>query len=391
MANVNDAPVLDNNAGLSLNEGATATVTTAMLQVSDADNSGLQLTYTLTSVPAHGTLALSGSTLAAGASFTQNDVDMGRLTYAHDDSETVSEGFSFTVSDGAGAGIATMGFGISVTPVNDAPALNLDTITISRGGSVVLGTGQLSASDADSAAGTLVFAVSGVTHGQFELQGAPGVAVTSFTQTDVSAGLVRFVHDGTNSAPVFEVEVSDGVLSAGPLAASISFSGGNGGVPITAPGRTPTFLPEPARALPTATSNPLPASEPAPDANGTVEPVSESAADTAEQGSAPQAATEDTGLAPGQPAAAFNGLAGHGIDLQPAQSRGLIKLTTLHATPNEFAPGGIIEPTVELLNILPAQLQFIRSEPLDWSVQSAFPDEATEEDQRDQITVLLDP
>ena len=46
----------------------------------------------------------------------------------------------------------------------------------------------------------------------------------SFSQAQITAGQVRFVHDATNSAPSYDVSVSDGTLTAGPSAASISFS-----------------------------------------------------------------------------------------------------------------------------------------------------------------------
>ena len=62
---------------------------------------------------------------------------------------------------------------------------------------------------------------------QFELVAAPGVAITSFTQAQVTSGAVQFVHDGGEAAPSYDVSVSDGSLSDGPSAAAISFSNQN--------------------------------------------------------------------------------------------------------------------------------------------------------------------
>ena len=45
----------------------------------------------------------------------------------------------------------------------------------------VLSGSDLSASDAESAAGTLTFTISGINNGQFERVSAPGVAITTFT------------------------------------------------------------------------------------------------------------------------------------------------------------------------------------------------------------------
>ena len=66
---------------------------------------------------------------------------------------------------------------------------------------------------------------SAATNGHFELVSAPGVAITSFTQAQILAGEVRFVHDGSNSAPAITVYVTDGVTNAGPFTTNITFTG----------------------------------------------------------------------------------------------------------------------------------------------------------------------
>jgi len=59
--------------------------------------------------------------------------------------------------------------------------------------------------------------------GQFELAGAPGTAIVSFTQAQITAGDVVFVDNGDELAPSYDVEVSDGSLINGPQAAAITF------------------------------------------------------------------------------------------------------------------------------------------------------------------------
>ena len=39
-----------------------------------------------------------------------------------------------------------------------------------------------------------------------------GVAITTFTQAQVTAGDIQFVHDGGEAAPAYSVTVSDGAL-----------------------------------------------------------------------------------------------------------------------------------------------------------------------------------
>jgi hypothetical protein len=53
------------------------------------------------------------------------------------------------------------------------------------------------------------------------------VAITTFTQQQVTDGAIQFVHDGGEIAPTYSVTVSDGALTDGPLAATITFTNVN--------------------------------------------------------------------------------------------------------------------------------------------------------------------
>jgi hypothetical protein len=122
---------------------------------------------------------------------------------------------------------------ITVNAVNDAPVIGANGFAVTDGGTVAIGTANLSATDIDDIATSLVFTV-GATNGRFELVSAPGVAITSFTQAQILAGEVRFVHDGSNAPPAITVYVTDGVTNAGPFAMNVSFSAS--GTTITPPG-----------------------------------------------------------------------------------------------------------------------------------------------------------
>ncbi|HEY5314721.1 MAG TPA: cadherin-like domain-containing protein [Pirellulales bacterium] len=110
----NVPPTLSTNAGLTLNEDTTATITTADLQVTDPPKTSGQLIYTVATLPANGTLSDSGTALAVGSTFTQADIDANKLTYANAGGTTDS--FAFTVSDDAGGSISKTTFAITVTP-----------------------------------------------------------------------------------------------------------------------------------------------------------------------------------------------------------------------------------------------------------------------------------
>ena len=128
----NDAPTMGTNTGITVAEGSADTVIAkANLEVTDVDTAAASITYTLSAVPANGTLKKSGGALAQDNTFTQADINSGIITYTHDGTETASDGFSFTVSDGAGGSIGATNFYITVTPVNDAPVLeNSGTMTL---------------------------------------------------------------------------------------------------------------------------------------------------------------------------------------------------------------------------------------------------------------------
>ncbi len=127
---VNDAPVLVVNSGGTVAEGGTDTITASELAVSDLDNSAAQLRFSIGTGPAHGRLELTTAPGVAVSTFTQADIAANRVVYLHDGSETTSDNFTFTVSDGAGGALGSTTVTLTVTPVNDAP-----TITSNGGGS----------------------------------------------------------------------------------------------------------------------------------------------------------------------------------------------------------------------------------------------------------------
>ena len=104
---------------------------------------------------------------------------------------------------------------------NAAPILISNGLTVFEGGVTILGPADLAATDADDNNANLVFSISGVTHGRFE--SADGGIITNFTQAQIIAGQVLFVHDGSEFAPSYSVTVSDGEDASGPSVALVSF------------------------------------------------------------------------------------------------------------------------------------------------------------------------
>jgi VCBS repeat-containing protein len=209
-SNVNDAPTAVADASTAL-EGGTINID---LAVNDTDpDDGLDLTsIQIVSGPSNGSLVVNAD---------------GTVDYTHDGSETIADSFTYTIRDAAGAVSNTATVTLTITPQGDNPVLGNNALTISEGGSVVLSGADLSASDAETAASALQFTVTGVSGGQFEAVASPGVSITTFSQQQITDGEIQFVHDGGELSPTYSITVSDGALTDGPLAATISFTNVN--------------------------------------------------------------------------------------------------------------------------------------------------------------------
>jgi len=243
----NDAPRIVNNV-LSITEGGTVTLDPTNLQATDeaGESTAEELTYTIKSVSASGQFFrvedgvttsleaddLSTAEIEANSQFTQADVNAGLIQFVHDGSETAPS-YTLNLTDGGVPGtgplfdpITTNANTVTVEsfiPVNDAPVITKNNITLQEGGIVNIGTNNLAAEDVEDAEGSLTFTVTSITNGRFELVengvvtevlASPTTAPVAFTQEQIFQGQVRFVNDpATDEAPTYTIEVTDsGIL-----------------------------------------------------------------------------------------------------------------------------------------------------------------------------------
>ena len=161
---VNDAPVLASNTGSAVAEGGTDTLNASELAVTDVDNSAAQLTYSIATGPAYGRLELTTAPGVSATTFTQADIAANRLVYVHDGSETTSDSFTFTVSDGAGGALGTTTMTLTITPVNDIPTITSDGGTTTASLNVaenVSAVTIVTGADVDLPAQALTYTISG--------------------------------------------------------------------------------------------------------------------------------------------------------------------------------------------------------------------------------------
>lgn len=108
-----EGPEITKNAGLQLDYGDFAMISSASLQSTDPDNSENEVVYILMSVPKKGSLQFCTDPFSptrisecrdmqVGENFTQHDVDMNRVRYIHTTSmgNTETDSFLFLLTDG---------------------------------------------------------------------------------------------------------------------------------------------------------------------------------------------------------------------------------------------------------------------------------------------------
>lgn len=215
---VNDVPLLQTVA-LTIAEDEQVPLTPDNLLVTDEESSAEALTYEVDEVIAGRFVRISDGTTVA--SFTQAEIDTGNtIAFEHDGSILPPE-FTLEVTDGDGAMVEVVsGDAIQFTAFNDVPEIKQAQLTLAEEDIVTLTSADnLLVTDEESGPSELLYTV------QINNADSPqpdrfiinGVEVTdatvTFTQADVNAGLVQFVHGGSNDAPDLTVTVSDAPLS----------------------------------------------------------------------------------------------------------------------------------------------------------------------------------
>ena len=139
---------------LEIAEGQHFTLGAAELSAASTGSTAEQLTYRLLSLPSNGSILLNGTALGLLGSFTQADIDAGRVRFRHDGSEDFTASFTFDVSNGSRiSGLQT--FNIDVKPQNDTPVASRDPVKLTEGSSIVIngaGKTHIALNDGDNAA-----------------------------------------------------------------------------------------------------------------------------------------------------------------------------------------------------------------------------------------------
>jgi trimeric autotransporter adhesin len=175
VAPVNDAPIFSGNSNATIDEGGTVLMTSAMLRLSDIDTTSTNLIFTVKAQTSDGEFQVSGVSLRSGDSFSQADIDTGRVQYVHRGAEGLSASVVLGVSERFGIALPDVAFNLTVTPVNDAPVIESiqgdSLLEVSRSGAVV---GTVTVSDIDNPSGA-IFSLVDTSGGAFTIDAATGV------------------------------------------------------------------------------------------------------------------------------------------------------------------------------------------------------------------------
>jgi VCBS repeat-containing protein len=198
-----------------------------------------QLTYRLLTTPSTGTILLNGQALAQFGTFTQADIDAGRVTIQNGGSEVFNDTFRYTVSDGNNQSSEQI-FQIVVTPQNDTPTASLGAKTpvVNEGGTLAIDTNYVTLSDSDAPGdappGTqyavtndVSFTIGGLpVHGFLTLNGTTVGIGDVVTAAQLQAGLLVYHHDGSETtADAFTLTPFDNQGVTSPTATNQSSTG----------------------------------------------------------------------------------------------------------------------------------------------------------------------
>ncbi len=206
-------------------EAGSATITKAMLEYGDVDNAPDQLVYRITQTPTSGVIKLNGVTVPRFGSFTQQDINDGKVTFEHAGDEDFIDGFKFTVSDGTNVTLEEE-FKLDITPLNDAPVISVKGKPyLVEGGMTDLSNVVFTVTDVDGSGeksgqgfariNILTFKVIDLpVNGKLEVFRSGSWQLidinTLLTKAELDGSKLRYVHDGGETiADSFKVQAYD--------------------------------------------------------------------------------------------------------------------------------------------------------------------------------------
>ena len=189
------------NNQLSLGDGQTIVLSSGNLQATESGFNISNLVFYISNIQ-NGYFSLL-PTNASVTRFLQSYVQSGQVQFVHS-GDHQAPGYSVVVCDG---NQATAPSPASINFIG-APSVTVSPVTVTPGGSTTLTTDNLNVTNTGgSSPNQIVFQVSNVQHGQFELNGS-STSISNFTLTQLTGQNVQLVQDNSNIAPSYSVSVA---------------------------------------------------------------------------------------------------------------------------------------------------------------------------------------
>nr|XP_033774927.1 FRAS1-related extracellular matrix protein 1 [Geotrypetes seraphini] len=220
---VNDEkPVLVKNDELEVKMSETCIISSAVLSAEDSDTSRERIQYVFERMTDNGHLQSKVGenwvTLQVGMRCTQEDIDKNLIRYVHTGAlgSKSRDSFSFHLWDGENQSPA-LHFHITVKDTEKGNiAVFVRSLSVLKGDRGIFTTDILLAMDGTDRPEELLYVISSPPkYGQVEYIGYPGVPITSFSQMDVAAQVICYVHTSKTAAvkDIFRFFVSNGLRS----------------------------------------------------------------------------------------------------------------------------------------------------------------------------------
>lgn len=208
-------PVIGNNQ-LSIHQGEKVVMMPSQLSVTE-DYPPSQVTFTIGNLQ-YGQFQLLPLNTSLNQ-FTEQQLIAGQVLFAQDGSASVP---SYQV------GVSDPYFTVPPSSSMSATFYRLPIIinhqlTLFEGETLLLTSSNLNVTD-DYPPAQVLFTISNCQHGQFELISASNTSTIQFTQQQLNTGQIQFVHDNTPVPPSYNVTVSDGFFTVGPVNSQVHFS-----------------------------------------------------------------------------------------------------------------------------------------------------------------------
>ncbi|KAG8455134.1 hypothetical protein GDO86_001372 [Hymenochirus boettgeri] len=218
---INDEiPVITKHCEVILSMGEHAIISSAVLSAEDKDTPRSKIYYVIDKAPEEGQLQIKVNqiwkTLYSGMKCTQEDIDMNLIRYMHTGTigSKHEDKFIFHLWDGDNRS-PEISVHIYIRDIEKGDiAVFVKTLNVSKGGRILITTDVLLSTDGTDRPEELLYVISSPPHyGHIEYVKHPGIPITSFSQMDVAAQTICYVHNENvvTTTDLFRFLVSNGL------------------------------------------------------------------------------------------------------------------------------------------------------------------------------------